>query len=338
MTHISSYPEIVTVGHRLVQTLLDGPVVVQEKVDGSQLSFTRVNSEASYIVFGEHNSVVEDHTVYEYSMRSKGQDQTGGQNDMFKKAWEFIQTLDLTPGWIYRGELLNKPKHNTLAYDRTPENNIVLFDIEVGVGMGNYLEPKAVAAEAKRLGLEVVPMFWNGTIQPSELEYLIGKWLDTQSFLGGQKIEGVVIKNYNQFTSDHKVMMAKYVSAVFKEVHIKDWKGRNPSVKDFVTELTEKYTTEARWAKAVQHLREAGLLKDAPQDIGPLLGEIIRDVKEEEGEAIKNALFTHFWKEIARGLTKGFPEFYKQKLLGNFVDPMQRGIQDEVERMENEGG
>ena len=36
---LPSYPKILALGHRFLQGIFEGPVVVQEKVDGSQFSF-----------------------------------------------------------------------------------------------------------------------------------------------------------------------------------------------------------------------------------------------------------------------------------------------------------
>lgn len=46
--------------------------------------------------------------------------------------------------------------------------------------------------------------------------------------------------------------------------------------------LYDSYRTEARWQKAVQHLRDEGKLLGEPKDIGPLMAEIWRDLVEEE--------------------------------------------------------
>ena len=81
-----------------------------------------------------------------------------------------------------------------------------------------------------------------------------------------------------------------------------------------VQALTDRYRTQARWHKAVQHLREAGTLTDSPKDIGPLILEIPADVlKECEGE-IKDTLFAWAWPHIRRGLTAGMPQWYKDLL------------------------
>jgi hypothetical protein len=157
--HLSSYPSIYTLGHRYLNALLDGPVVVEEKVDGSQFSMAR-NLDGSL------------------SVRSKGQEiHLGAVPQLFNQAVAVASSLDLHPGWVYRGEYLQKPKHNTLCYSRVPKK-----------------------------------------------------------------------------------------------------------------------------------------LLDAPQDIGPLLVDLQADLVREEGEFIKQRLYDHFIKQVCRGVTAGFPEFYKVHL------------------------
>ena len=165
--------------------------------------------------------------------------------------------------------------------------------------------------EANRLGLEVVPLLFSGKVENFEM---FKSFLDKESILGATTIEGVVIKNYSLFTAEKKVAMGKYVSEKFKEVHSGDWKERNPTSKDFETILVEKYRTEARWRKAVQHLREAGTLTESPQDIGLLIRAVPVDILKECEEEIKETLFKHVWPHISRGLTRGLPEWYKEEL------------------------
>jgi hypothetical protein len=111
-------------------------------------------------------------------------------------------------------------------------------------------------------------------------------------------------------------MKAKVVREDFKEVHAGEWGKANPSSKDVVGAIIEAYKTEARWNKAVQHLRDEGRLLEAPQDIGELIKAVNNDVLDEEKEVIKEILFKHYWKDISRGITSGLPEWYKRKLLG----------------------
>lgn len=292
---IPSYPKVWNLGHPRVLDLLSGPVYVQEKVDGSQFSFG---------VIGE-----------ELVMRSKGaQVYPEAADELFRPAVETVLRLyeegKLKPGNIYRGEALCRPKHNTLKYGRVPEGNIALFDVQWGEQV--YADPKDLPLYAEYLGIESVPLLWYGEIEDAEA---IRGFLKTDSFLGGCKIEGVVIKNYARFGPDGKPLMAKHVSEAFKESHSKEWARSNPTRSDVIEKIIETLRTEARWKKAIQHLEEAGILEHSPRDIGKLLSELQRDVFEEEGDFIRDTLFEHFKKQIARGVSRGFPEFYKQLLM-----------------------
>ncbi len=291
---VASYPKIYNVGHRALEGLFGSEVIIQEKVDGSQFSFGRVFDG-------------------ELGIRSKGQQiDLDNPPKMFAAAVEYVKLLepDLLKDVTYRCEWLNKPKHNSLAYERTPFNGLMLFDIE---RPGQYYEQDRLTfeLEAESLGIEPVPELFRGMVNNIDE---LRAFFDRDSILGNVKIEGMVIKNYVLFTPDKTIALGKWVSEAFKETHQKDWKNRNPNTKDIVFNLTEELRTEARWAKAVQHLNERDELDHSPKDIGALLREIQTDVLAEEGERIKEVLFKHFWKLIARGITTRFPEWYKDQL------------------------
>jgi len=302
---IRSYASIYNIGHKAVAQIFSGYPVVQEKVDGSQISF------GMYPTSSDHP----DMPPHALRVRSKGAELVIEAPDkMFAKGVEAIKAVAhmLTPGWTYRGEYLAKSKHNSLAYDRTPQNHIALFDIDAGEQ--DYLEPVQVDAEAQRLGFESVPRF---TVSfPVWDAEKLRQCLATESFLGGQKIEGVVVKNYAMFDPHTKhVLMAKFVSEAFKEVHEGEWKKSNPTPTDIIDQVILAYRTPARWAKAVQHLRERGLIEDAPRDIAHLFREVPADVLKEAEEDIKQRLFHLAWPKIQRGITAGLAEWYKQQLL-----------------------
>lgn len=292
-TSFHSYPKIYTIGHAGISELFLDDVVVQEKIDGSQISF------------GRFGSVLR--------VRSKGQEiDVESPPKMFERGVAVIKKLAplFIDGWTYRGEYLEKPKHNTLAYDRIPREHIILFD--VNTGPETYLGSDAFRNECSRIGLECVPEFYCGKVETLEK---FTELLTQVSVLGGQKVEGVVVKNYYRFGRDKKALMGKFVSEAFKEMHGGDWRERNPSTGDIVQKLVAKYKTDARWAKAVQHLREKSLLDTSPKDIGPLIKEVQADTKLECEEAIKSELFAWAWGAISRQLVGGLPEWYKTKLL-----------------------
>lgn len=305
---IASYPSIYNLGHKAIQDIFKDPVVVQEKVDGSQISFGLMpNVDSMPDGYGFPDG------TYTLHVRSKGTElNLAAPDKMFSPGVEIIKGMvdHLHPGWIYRGEYLIKTKHNVLAYDRMPHCHIILFDIQTG--LESYLSPDEVQAEAARLGLECVPTMYEGVIEdPQTLRDL----LKTTSCLGGPTIEGLVIKNYHQFGPDKKVLMAKFVSEQFKEVHAGEWRKANPGGADVIGQLVLKYKSPARWMKAVQHLKEAGKLQDAPQDIALLIPEAIADVEKECKEEIMEFLYSWAWPKLRRALTHGLPEWYKERLL-----------------------
>ncbi len=290
-----SYPKIYNLGHRAVQEIFNEPVVIEEKVDGSQFSFGQFNEELR--------------------VRSKGAEITpDAPPKLFGRCVETARALHqdgrLPDGWTFRGECLDKPKHNALAYDRVPEGNVILFDINTGYE--SYASPKLKQEIAHENGLEVVPVLFEGTVAGPEL---VRELLARVSILGGQLIEGVVIKNYQRFTIEKTAMLAKYVSEGFKEVHKREWKQSNPNAGDIIEQLIEQNKTEARWRKAVQHLLEAGVLDNSPKDIGALIAEVKRDTFTEERDEMIRKLMKWAQPKIERGIVAGLPEWYKQRLL-----------------------
>ena len=292
-----SYPSIYNLGHRYVSELFLDPVVVQEKIDGSQFSFGYFD-EGGFLTL---------------RCRSKGaQINVDAPDKMFAKAVEAVKAVThrMRVNWTYRAEYLQKPKHNALAYDRTPMNHLILFDICVGEEI--YLPHEAVALEAATLGFDVVPKLFEGKIENVEIFRTL---IETMSCLGGQKVEGVVIKNYARFGLDKKVLMGKFVSEAFKETHAREWKAANPGQGDVILKLAESLKTDARWHKAVIHLRESGRLEDSPRDIGFLLREVQLDIEKEEVDFIKQKLYDWAWPQLRRMVVGGLPEWYKQQLL-----------------------
>lgn len=294
---IQTYPSIFAIGHRAIADIFTAPVVIQEKVDGSSFSMMRG----------------EDGTLF---CRSKGQQiNLENPDKMFLTAVRVAEHAPLHPGWIYRCEYLQSEKHNTLRYNRIPLNHLVLFDVQTG--LEQYLTPPELAAEAERIGVDCVPTLYEGMVdQPGQLFDMLKR----ESFLGGPEIEGIVCKSYSVFTHEKKVAMGKFVSEAFKEVHQNDWKVRNPTRSDVVEALITSYRTDARWRKAIEHLRDAGKLEGSPRDIGMLIREVPDDIRKDSEEEIKEVLFKHFWPQISKGVTAGFPEFYKKTLVEGAFD------------------
>ncbi len=308
----TAFPKIFALGSKQTQGLFDGEIEITEKLDGSQIGFGKVNGEL-YI-------------------RSKGQRIYPETVDkMFKTAVDVIQRrfdMGLLPdNTFYYGEYLSKNKHNVLAYDTVPKSYIALYGIydhTIDEYIGNHEDLKC---EAALLGIDVVPLLYKGpmVLQKQGENSLIANLMSTISYLGGQKIEGIVIKNYSQQLliggQVIPVLMAKYVSEEFKEVHKTNWNKENTGKGRFEV-YKGQFRSPARWAKAVQHLRDRGALEDSPKDIGRLLKEVFQDIESEEKESIKDWLWSEYGKEVLKASIKGLPEWWKKELAKNALDEM----------------
>lgn len=294
-----SYSEVFTLGHPAILDIFEDPVYVEEKIDGSQFSFGRVSGE--------------------FCCRSKRKDITYDRDKMFNKAYEtayeVVSNFALPANCIIRCEYLERPKHNVLCYNRVPHRHLIVYDIEIDNAPLPYIAKKDMC---EKFNLECVPLLHQGKILSSQDVISL---MDRESILGGCKIEGMVFKNYQRWTKDKKYYVGKFVAEEFKEKNRHEFKANNPTAKDVVLRLCEELRTEARWQKAVQHLREEGLLCYEPKDIALLIKEVRVDVEKEEKEYIKEELYKHFSRQILSSTIHGLPEWYKVKLMeGVFKD------------------
>ncbi len=294
---IPPFPKIFEIGHHAIENLFQGEVEITEKIDGSQFSF----------------GVAADSRIV---MRSKGKELFfENPEKLFEVAIDWVRNNEasirkLGPGCFVYGEFLRIPKHNVLAYERVPRNNIVVFGVRERQNLvSDYKRIQEVAAS---LNLETVPLLDTTTIGSFDD---FKKYLAWESFLGGTVLEGIVVKNYHQYCtlSDFNwISMGKFVREEFKETHAEQW--GHISGKNWFDEMKETLRTEARWQKAIQHLKERGELTESVQDIGKLLAEIERDFVEEEKERVKGILWKHQSPEILRHIKRGAPEWYKEWL------------------------
>ena len=296
---IKSYPKILPLVGKYSDLVLGVEVEVTEKVDGSFFGFGL-----------DHEGKLH--------CRSKGQAiSVEAPPDLFRPAVEHVVSVQdrLPKGIIYYGETLKTTRHNTLTYDRVPKGHIALFgkfDWD-RTGGSDY---EALVEAAAYLDVDVVPLLYKGTFDSME-QYADLFRSSGESFLGGAAMEGIVVKDYTrpmEFAGMiYPLTVLKLVGEAFKEKHSNnpDWKPQ----KDVLEECLNQYKSEARWHKAVQHLRDEGKLLGEPKDIGPLMAELWRDVVEEEKENFKEELYQIYKKRLAHKVQAGFPEWYKDYLL-----------------------
>ena len=300
MNCVRKFPKIFAIGHRTLARLFDGPVEITEKVDGSAFSFGKIEG---YV-----------------SCRSKNKQLFPEHPDaMFQEAVKQVERIaDLIPdNTTFWGEYLKKPKHNVLAYDRTPKNHIMLFGMECHDDPDWTYSYAELCWWATKFGLDVAKVIYIGQINSHEQ---LQELLKQESYLGGPKIEGIVAKAWDKsaLIGDQYIwpLAGKYVAEKFKEKMGQRKFGNKGKWEDY----KQSFRTEARWQKAIIHKIEDGSLLYEPKDIGPLLKELNQDLIREHKDEIMEFLWKHHGKEVCRTVTAGFPEYYKEWLMKRNFD------------------
>lgn len=299
MSTIPGFGKIFTYGDARAMSRIKGGQLrfeITEKVDGSQFAFAKI--EGKLVV------------------RSKGQMfDPGAPPQLFAPAVGHIKSIasGLPEGRIHYGEAFMKPKHNTLAYASVPRGHVALFGV---VSEERYLEWSDVRDIAVELKIQPVPLLadgiWDGSFDLNHL-------LEGASILGGVQREGVVLRfpDISVKYPDGKYpypLMLKHVRSSFKEKHTGTRKEKGSEV----YALFDQWRTDARWTKAIQHLRDAGHLKGRMSDMPFLIEEVGRDIEEEDGPVIREALWALYRKKFRSHVTSGLAPFYKAWLGDNW--------------------
>lgn len=305
---MKSYNEIEQPYHKETEGIFDGYIEVSEKVDGSQFRI----------------EIDDNGTV-----KCASKNMELGVDSMFKlgtdEAQKVFKNVKADPGDTIHifAEYLPKPKHGKIPYTRIPHHYFAVFDVIIH---GKFLRKEQREQFAFMCGLECVPVYYAGIVNMTNEEgaKFVEPWLKSKSFLGHQpgydKVEGVVVKNYDKKFQVHEghslydqFMFTKYVNEDYKERK----SMTVPKAGKELESLIESCRTEARWQKALQHLQERGELKQHMSDVGLLVKETMNDLEEEEKETIKEQLYKLYRKQILQGSTKGIQEWYKKKLIGD---------------------
>lgn len=294
---LNGYPKIWALGAPEVRdSLFKGIVEVTEKIDGSQIGFGLETGSGKLLIRSKGAFIFHDGYVRQ-------------PDSLFKAAVEYIVSIKnkLRPETAYYGEVLSSKHHNTLTYGSVPRNNVVLYGL---CNQGKWVDThELLTKEADALGFDSVPLLYSGVVKDKAQ---LDEMMESISYYGETKIEGVVIKNYNQLavSAYSSNCFGKFVSERFKEANGVTWSGKTSKIEDFYNGFTNK----ARWEKTIQHLRDDGKLTDSPKDIGLVIETCIKDFETEQKEAVKEQLWNVYIRDIKRKVTAGLPEFYKQEL------------------------
>lgn len=248
----------------------DRGFVVQEKLDGSNASFTTENGEL--VCFSRRKKLNENETL------------NGFYNWVHENMTDKLD-LSILEGIIIFGEWLVKHKVN---YKEECYNNFYVFDV-YDKDSETYLPYSEVISLSETLGLKTVktlmiiePSFYLNKLNPQEIQDLVGKSDMTVKPNTG---EGIVIK-YLDGKSEHDDYF-KLVSKEFKEFSRKKMKSEvrsNDSVADYAI-------TKSRMEKMIFRAIEENRLSEDDlelENFGLIMKQVsqnfVDDIMEEEKE------------------------------------------------------
>ncbi|WIL49617.1 RNA ligase family protein [Bacillus bombysepticus] len=294
------YMDVVRLGHRsTVGVLNEGDeIVIQEKIDGAN---------ASFMVYGE-------------SIRCFSRNRELSEGNTLGGFYQFANSLDsykLLDGYLYFGEWLNPHKIRYGSY----EKQFILFDI-YDLHRDKYVSFSVVKMEAQRLGLNLVPVFYEGPYRGFEhLQQFVGK---TQ--LGGklgdmETGEGIVVKNVSYLDRFGKQQFVKLVTDAFREVQSQK-APKDPRKKTEEQVFVDTCMTKARVEKLIHKLVDEGIL-DGKFDITDMQvilqnlgGHVYDDMLKEESEMLpKEFEEKQIRKAIGRGLAVIVKEIIREREL-----------------------
>lgn len=276
---------------------------IEEKVDGSQLSFQK-RSEDGQVEF-----------------RNKEKTIPPGAHDRpcYANAITAISRIaaELNPAYTYHGESVCKRRHNVVEYLGAPLKFWICFGIYDGV---RHLDRAELEHECRRLGLEYVQVLYQNedpeardpTNKALELVQAIESG-DIQSCLGGNVLEGIVVKHNSAWHSKSacfKRVQLKHVTSRFKECH----KSKQPKLRGhdqaslfaYLEQLGHNFAIDAVYQKALQHLREDPTRDPAAiTNIHALTRRVRDDIVKERKQDISEALYVAFVDEILKHATDG---------------------------------
>ncbi|WP_226035709.1 RNA ligase family protein [Aquibacillus saliphilus] len=283
---MKKYDKIVRHGQKGTHlTIENNPeIVIMEKLDGANASFKKEDGKIK--CFSRNNEVNEDNNL----------------RGFYEWVQENVNADDLVEGGIYFGEWLIK---HTINYPQEAYQNFYLFDI-YDEETERYINYHLVEKQADKLGLKLVPLFYQGEFQ--SLDHI-------NSFVGKSKIgevgEGVVVKNYNYEDKHGDQIFTKIVSEQFSE-KAKSKKQQLPQHSNELDDFVNTYLTQARVEKMLHKLVDEGIIEEEPslEDMGTILknsgNRMIDDILEEEMDSLV--------KIVKKKIGKKYPSVVKEIL------------------------
>lgn len=289
------YHSIVRMGHRSTRKVFNvgDQITIQEKIDGANASFMRDGDKV--LAFSRANLLGEGLTL----------------NGFYGWVQINIDPKSLLEGVVYFGEWSGSHKIN---YGENSKK-FFLYDI-YNTFTSEYVYFSIVKDEAKRLNLNLVPLFYEGEYQSYEhLEEFIGR-TDLGGKIGDvESGEGIVVKNVNYKDHNGEQVFVKLVIDRFREIQ-KQKAPKDPNLPETVEgSWVTQNMTKARVEKHLYKLVDDGIISEefGLRDMSTILRNInrnlIEDLLKEESESLPEG---YEQKEIGRAVSAKSPTIIKE--------------------------
>jgi len=266
---VTKYQHVERLGSSAVVGLLDKPpIVIQEKIDGANL--TVAYTENGIAIFSRQRLLSLD-----------GKPDTG-----FRGAVEYVlghegikKFLFKNPQYILRGEWL---VHHTIVYPDSAWNKFYVFDVQ-DVTDGSYVPVWGYGPILNSYDIEMVPLV-NVYVDAVPDNAELFKMADRNSALGDpsnpMKAEGIVIKNYDFLNKYGRTQWAKIVPQNIDEVR----KAAMGATKKDLPEIkfVAKHVTQDLINKTIAKIRNDADRGLEPRDIPRVLNTVWHDAFIEE--------------------------------------------------------
>lgn len=282
------FPKVLGLGQPLLSEIFDDPVDLSSKIDGSQV---RIHLTESNVQCGSKNVDIADDKMFNIAHRQT--ERIWNENQW--KMWGSDITLFT--------EFLNKPKHNVLSYSRVPKNNLYLFGALID---GKHLKTEELIELATEIDIEP-PHIIASQVKIDNPEDL-NSYLETESVLGGTKVEGIVIRNsYRSYPPllvstmafDGYPLVGKLVRDDFKERLNVEWSGKKQRETP-LNKVASEFFTDARFRKAIQHLNDEEKITYEMNNLKDIIPEFYSDLIDEERQEIMELALDDFWRQLKR--------------------------------------
>lgn len=236
---------------RLKESFIDGfqkgdYIVVQEKIDGANFSIRYDAENDTIAAFSRKNPL-------DFANNLRG-------------AWQWAQKLDknlvkevLQTNLVLFGEWLVS---HTIVYPQDKYQDAYFYDV-YDLEAKRYLKQNEVKNIVERLGVNYVPVFYEGEFQSWEhIQQFVGR-----TDLGGEHGEGVVVKNMSRI-NDPNTRLPFYTKIVGEKFSEK--KSIRPKViapekmaeRERLQTLVESIVTEGRVTKLVHKMVDEGIIPE----------------------------------------------------------------------------